>query len=94
MYVKKGSNSSIHVEISIKGDEEDEKVNFFKSKTFNNGFNPVWNESVTFNVKDWNSGMLVFQVLESLALGVERIGFYSLSLSSIRNGVRVVPMRN
>jgi phosphatidylinositol phospholipase C delta len=57
----------------------------------NNGFNPVWNESVSLRVQVPDLAMLYFKVKDNNSRGKDvRLGEYMLPLSSVQQGYRHV----
>jgi hypothetical protein len=57
-----------------------------------NGFNPRWGESFTFTIQCVELATLTLRVMEKDTLSSEFIGDNSIPLSSIREGVRCVPL--
>lgn len=83
-------------EIKIKGLPIEKKVNeIFKTKTIkNNGLNPIFGDQQTFRIHNKDLAMLVFSVYDENNLKNDKTAFYSLPVSCVRSGYRVVPLRN
>lgn len=61
----------------------------------NNGFNPVWNEKLQFNINVPELAMVLFIVEDfDTANRNDFIGQYCLPLTSVQNGYRKVPLLN
>jgi len=80
------------VSVTISGAEVDCREQ--RTKTVNdNGFNPVWNEILTFKITDPDAAIITFNVLdEDFGGAVSFIAFCSLPLSTARCGIRMVPL--
>ena len=84
------------VELNLKGLPIEEKNNKVCRTAIvqNNGFNPQFGEVFTFDVYCPEIAILVFQVFDQDKLSNEKIGSFALPVNCIRNGYRVVPLRN
>ena len=91
---KKGEVIDPYVELFINGLESDDTSSKRKSTKVvdDNGFNPRWNEVFTFPIQAVELASLTIRVMEKDPLSSEFIGDNSMPLSSIREGVRVVPL--
>lgn len=66
-----------------------------KTKTIqDNGFNPVWNQTFTFDIKRPELNYLTFYVNDEDVLSHEFIAFVSLPVSCIREGFRTIQLYN
>jgi len=83
-----------YVQIFVHGarTDNDSNTKFQSAVVDDNGFNPRWNESVSFTVNAASLTMLCIRVMEKDALSSEFIGEYALPVSAIRNGFRIVPL--
>lgn len=67
----------------------------FKSKVIeNNGFNPVWNESTSFDFIEEEINMLVFKVYDMDMTGSTLLCANAFNVECIRHGIRVVQMKD
>lgn len=58
-----------------------------------NGFNPIWNHTVHLTIYMPEVAVLLFTVSDSVVtLGSKVIAYYSIPISCIRTGYRVVPL--
>lgn len=84
------------VEVAIRGMDKDcksERTGTVK----NNGLNPSFkgkNNRFVFNLHCPDVAMLVFSVFDENKLKNERVAWYALPVSCVRQGYRVVPLRN
>ena len=93
-----GKNKDIvdpFISVSLRGIQADEESNpLFKTGVIqDNGFNPQFNETVTFNIRAPDLAFLVIQAWDKDNLNDERLGWYSMPISCLRKGYRVIPMR-
>lgn len=97
---KKGEKDIVdpYVTIELKTTSQLERITsqpVFNSKVIdNNGFNPVWNETVTFDFVDEEISMLVFKVFDLDLTGSSLLCENAISVECIRQGIRVVQMRD
>ena len=84
------------VEISLKGLPIEEKNNkVHKTATVqNNGFNPLFGETFSFDVYCPEIATLVFQVWDQDKMSNEKIGSYAIPVDCLRTGYRIVPLKN
>eukprot|EP01032_Pedospumella_encystans_P021097 gene21097-23939_t len=59
-----------------------------------NGFNPVWNQTFTFDVRRPDLSYLTFHVNDEDVLRSDFVAFTSLPLACIRTGLRTLHLRN
>jgi hypothetical protein len=65
----------------------------FKTKTINNnGLNPMWNETFSATITSPSLAMLHFSVYDQDLTSSTFIGCYSLPLSTLRTGIRSLPL--
>ena len=58
-----------------------------------NGFNPCWNCDVQFNIFMPEIAVLLFTISDSVTtIGSKVIAYYSIPISCIRTGYRIVPL--
>jgi phosphatidylinositol phospholipase C, delta len=93
-----GKNKDIvdpFISVSLKGIQADEDNNpAFKTAIIqDNGFNPQYDETITLNIRAPELAFLVFQAWDKDNLNDERLGWYSIPVSCLRKGYRVIPMR-
>ena len=85
-----------YIEVSIRGIEKDQKT--LKTGTvMNNGLNPVFkgkNNKMSFIVNCPEIAMLVFSVFDENSLKNERVAGFAMPVKCLRNGYRIVPLRN
>ncbi len=60
----------------------------------NNGFNPIWDELVSFDIRYPDVAMLNIKCMDQDSMRNEFIGFASYPITSLREGVRVMPIRD
>lgn len=66
-----------------------------KTRTINdNGFNPVWNQTFTFDVRYPDLTYLTFHVNDEDVISHEFIAFASLPVSCVRPGLRTLKLYN
>lgn len=84
----KGEIIDPFVRIRVVGAPADEKK--FQTKTINNnGFNPTWNETFTFNLTEPALAMVLIEVFDEDSVSKnDFIGYCSFPVSSIKNGYR------
>jgi Ca2+-dependent lipid-binding protein len=64
-----------------------------KTKTIsNNGFNPIFNEIVSFVLTRPETAVVTFEIMDHNLGKDVRIGYNSFAVSSIRSGFRTVPL--
>jgi len=70
--------------------------NYSKLKSLkNNGFNPVWKADFKIAIANPDLAMITFIVSDSDVISSDDlIGYYSLSVSCIRDGYRHIPLRD
>ncbi|GAM21056.1 hypothetical protein SAMD00019534_042310 [Acytostelium subglobosum LB1] len=90
----KGEVIDPFVTISIHGQPGDQAD--YKTKVIdNNGFNPYWGETCNFPLYNSQVGLLLIRVDDKDSLGRHnRIGHYATRLENLRQGYRVIRLRN
>lgn len=79
------------IEIQIHGIEKD-KATACTKVVQNNGFNPVWNEKFTFPIRMMEICMVTFRVYSKSVFKNHLLCQYSIPISCVRNGFRVLPL--
>jgi len=90
----KGNVIDPYVKIIVNGLPVDKQL--FKTKVIkNNGFNPVWKADFKIAIANPDLAMITFIVSDSDVISSDDlIGYYSLSVSCIRDGYRHIPLRD
>ena len=91
---KTGEVIDPYVVLKIKGVKGDDTSNEPRTTRVvdNNGFNPQWNETFTFNIRAAEMAMLWIQVMEKDPLTSEFIGDNAIPITALREGYRCVPL--
>ncbi|KPA73837.1 putative c2 domain protein [Leptomonas pyrrhocoris] len=70
----------------IMGDRKKTQI-LYKSKVVNNNLNPVWNELAKFQIADYDSAQIVFEVWNDNVMVDDLLGSYALSVNGLQRGV-------
>lgn len=73
-------------------DGEPEMQTFKTESIPNNTINPIWNMECTFNITNPHASFIIFQAVNKINQNL--LGWYALPVSCIRQGYRVVPLRD
>jgi len=91
------NNNSIYLEVSLKGTKFDELNNkVFKSQTIKkNMLYAIFNLDIQFKIRCPKVCFIIFQIYaKNDVISNERIAWYCIPFSSIREGYRVIPLLN
>jgi len=90
----KGEVIDPYVKIVVNGLPAD-KIQFKTKVIKNNGFNPVWKADFKMAISNADLGIISFIISDSDVISSDDlIGYYSLSLSCLREGYRHIPLRD
>eukprot|EP01116_Phalansterium_solitarium_P012906 TRINITY_DN2962_c0_g1_i1.p1 TRINITY_DN2962_c0_g1~~TRINITY_DN2962_c0_g1_i1.p1 ORF type:complete len:707 (-),score=248.02 TRINITY_DN2962_c0_g1_i1:579-2699(-) len=90
---EQGSVVDPYVRVSISGVPDDCRVCSTRA-IFNNGFNPVWEQTFEFPLRVPEMAVLMFVVKDKDNFSDDFIGQYALPVSCVRPGYRAVPLKN
>jgi Ca2+-binding EF-hand superfamily protein len=91
---EKGEVIDPYVSISLRGPPPD-NVEFKTQTVWDNGFNPVWNETFQFYVHHMDMTMLRLTVCDANSVASDIFLCENIiPMDSVRNGLRSVPLRN
>ncbi|XP_054273965.1 1-phosphatidylinositol 4,5-bisphosphate phosphodiesterase gamma-1-like [Macrosteles quadrilineatus] len=87
--------TSPFVEVEVLGADYDSGTKLTTKTVADNGLNPVWNDSVSFEVMNPSLALLRFQVQDEDMFGDSNfIGQATYPMVALRTGYRSVPLRN
>ncbi|CAD2213948.1 C2 domain containing protein, putative [Angomonas deanei] len=70
------------------GDKKNKKTFIkYRSRVIENSQNPTWNELFKFQIADYDSSQILFEVWNDNVVSDDLMGSYSLSLNSLEKGV-------
>lgn len=70
----------------IMGDRKKTQIKY-KTKVVNNNLNPTWNETAKFQIADYDSAQVVFEVWNDNIMVDDLLGSYALSVNGLQRGV-------
>ncbi|CAG9579233.1 putative c2 domain protein [Leishmania major strain Friedlin] len=70
----------------VMGDRKKAHIKY-KTKVVSSSLNPVWNEVLTFQVADYDSEQIVFELWNKNVIVDDLMGVYALSLNGLTRGV-------
>jgi hypothetical protein len=70
----------------IMGDKKKTQIKY-KTKVVSNNLNPVWNETAKFQIADYDSAQVVFEVWNDNVMVDDLLGSYALSVNGLQRGV-------
>ncbi|KAF2076228.1 hypothetical protein CYY_002469 [Polysphondylium violaceum] len=89
----KGEVIDPYVTLSIKGSPLDQKE--VRTKVIdNNGLNPYWGEEFEFPLVHSQLAILLVRIDDKDKVGHNRIGHYSIRVENMRQGYRIIQLRN
>jgi Ca2+-dependent lipid-binding protein len=87
---QKGEIIDPYVEIFVTGPDSNENHDVKTRTVVDNGFNPVWNQIFTFDIRQPDLTMITFHVLDEDVLSHDFIAFTALPVTCFRTGFRSV----
>jgi len=89
----KGEVIDPYVTLSMKGSPLDQRE--FRTKVIdNNGLNPYWGEEFEFPLVHSQLAILLVRIDDKDKVGHNRIGHYSIKVENMREGYRIIQLRN
>jgi Ca2+-dependent lipid-binding protein len=83
-----------YIDVQLKGIQIDETSNMPKRSNIvkNNGFNPIFNFTVDFQISCPDLAFIIVKVFDKDVLQDDRLGMNVVSVMSLRRGYRVLPL--
>ena len=91
---QKGEIIDPFVKIFVNGPDAADNAEGTTRTVVDNGFNPVWNQVFTFDIRRPENTYMTFYVMDEDVLSSEFIAFTSLPVNCMRNGFRTVRLYN
>jgi phosphatidylinositol phospholipase C delta len=92
---EKGEVIDPYVLIQVKGPPPDNTIEFETNTVWDNGFNPVWNQTFEFDIEHLDLSLIRFAVLDENSVASDIFLCENIvPLEHVRNGLRCVQLRS